>query len=192
MTVGQVAVVTGPPGAGKTTVASLLADTPTPSVHLHTDDFWTWIRPGAIPPHSPQAHQQNTVVMGVIVEAAFGFARGGYHVVVDGIIGPRFVDQFIQAARAYDVGLRYIVLRPTEEITLQRAADRTHQAITDPRIVEAMYDQFRDLGPFESHVIDSTGLSASVTAALVRRAISAPHTVLWPTRDASHRSAAMS
>lgn len=183
MTIGKVTVVTGPPGAGKTTVARLLVDGPTPSVHLHADDFWTWIRPHAIPAYSPQAHQQNSIIMGVIVEAAFGFARGGYHVVLDGVVGPWFVDQFVQAARAFDIGMRYVVLRPSEDTTVQRAVERGHGSLTDPNAVRAMYDQFRELGPYEKHVIDSTGLSSTVTAALVRRAISAPHTVLWPGRD---------
>ena len=40
---GQVIVLAGPPGAGKSTVARLLADRRSPSVHLHCDDFWHYI-----------------------------------------------------------------------------------------------------------------------------------------------------
>jgi adenylate kinase family enzyme len=36
---GDVLVVLGPPAAGKTTVASLIAARRSPSVHLHADDF---------------------------------------------------------------------------------------------------------------------------------------------------------
>src|SRR5689334_1125692 len=84
---GAVVVLTGPPGAGKTTVARVLADRLTPSVHLHTDDFWHYIRQGWIAPYLPEAHRQNQVVINVVVQAAFGFAQGGYHVIVDGIVG---------------------------------------------------------------------------------------------------------
>jgi hypothetical protein len=42
---GVVLVLTGPPGAGKSTVAELVASSAgRPTVHLHTDDFYTSIR----------------------------------------------------------------------------------------------------------------------------------------------------
>ncbi|MEU8513863.1 zeta toxin family protein [Kitasatospora sp. NPDC048722] len=85
---GQVIVLTGPPGAGKSTVSALLADRLTPSVHLHGDDFWHYIKQGRLPPHLPEAHRQNQVVLEVLVAAAFGYAAGGYHVVYDGVVGP--------------------------------------------------------------------------------------------------------
>lgn len=60
---GEVLIVTGAPGAGKTTVAALVASgNAGPAVHLHADDFWHYIKTGWIAPYLPEAHQQNTVV----------------------------------------------------------------------------------------------------------------------------------
>lgn len=56
-------VVTGPPGAGKTTVAGLLADVFDPSVHLRGDEFWRFIQTGYIAPWRADSHAQNAVVI---------------------------------------------------------------------------------------------------------------------------------
>ena len=72
-------VLTGPPGAGKSTVARLLADALPFSVHLHSDDFWRYIRQGRIAPYLPAAHRQNQVVIDALTQAAFAYAAGGYH-----------------------------------------------------------------------------------------------------------------
>ena len=122
-------VLTGPPGAGKSTVARLLADALPSSVHLHSDDFWNYIRQGRIAPYLPQAHQQNQVVIDALAQAAFAYAAGGYHVMCDGIVGPWFIDVFRAAAAARATELHYVILRPDEPTTLRRASARGDQRI---------------------------------------------------------------
>ncbi|WP_219464758.1 AAA family ATPase [Nonomuraea rhizosphaerae] len=161
----EVVIVSGPPGAGKSTVARLLADAVTPSVHLHTDDFWGFIRRGAVAPYLAESEHQNETVMGVLAGAAFGYAGGGYHVLVDGVVGPWFVGAFTKARRA---PLHYVVLRPDKETVLARATGRGLDALTDPEPVLHMYQQFVDLRELERHAFDSTRLSAERTAAEVR------------------------
>lgn len=114
-------MLTVPPGAGKTTVAAILAQRYTPSVHLHADDFWDFIRAGAVPPYLPQAHQQNTVVITALARTAATYAAGGYHAIVDGIIGPWFIERFCAAADPAPGQIHYLVLRPDESTTLHRA-----------------------------------------------------------------------
>jgi chloramphenicol 3-O-phosphotransferase len=169
---GKVIVVTGPPGAGKTTIARLVTDKLSPSVHLHADDFWHFIQHGAIAPYLAEAHHQNTIVIGVLVRAAFGYATGGYDVICDGIIGPWFLDAFRTTSATNGVELHYLVLRPDEATTLRRAIRRTEvDALTGPEPIRSLYHQFGSLDALEQHALDTTYMTAVETAEVVLRAI---------------------
>ena len=67
-------IVTGPPGAGKTTTSRLLAEASERAVHLESDRFFRFIASGYVEPWRPESHAQNTVVMGIVARAAAGYA----------------------------------------------------------------------------------------------------------------------
>ena len=97
---GAVVILTGPPGAGKSTVADILArQSETPTVHLHTDDFYDrYIKSGYILPWLPESQKQNETVTKAIAATAAAYAEGGYLTVIDGIVGPWFLAPFREAA----------------------------------------------------------------------------------------------
>lgn len=66
---------------------------------------------------------QNVVVIDALPGAAVTYAVGGYHMVVDGIVGPWCLDRLLARAAAGRVEVDYVVLRPAQAV-----AARGHQA----------------------------------------------------------------
>ena len=166
-------ILTGPPGAGKSTIGGRVARRHSRAVHLHTDDFWAYIVAGSIPPYEAAASEQNQTVMRVIAEASFGYARGGYFTVLDGIVGPWMLRHFRRLSTAQpEVDLVYIVLRPRRQVALARAQARTTQgALLSQGPIGHMWDQFADLGPLESHVLDTSDDDTGATERRVQAAL---------------------
>ena len=162
---GNILILTGSPGAGKSTTArSLVAASDGPAVHMHSDDFWHFIKKGAILPYLPEAHTQNDVVMGVLAQAAEGYAKGNYFVVVDGIVGPWLIHPF----RKLGPPLHYIVLRPALDAAIERCRFRGGDTLADPEAIRALHKQFSVLDEFENHVIETVGHSPDDTLAAVQ------------------------
>jgi predicted ABC-type ATPase len=174
MSGGSVLILTGPPGAGKSTVADVLArSSREPSVHLHTDDFYDrFIKSGFILPWLPESHAQNATVTNAIAAAAFAYARGGYFVIVDGIVGAWFVEPYRAAAAG--VPLHYAVLMPeSADLAVRRVKQRgTHGLKAEPAVRE-LYRQFSALGALEKHALHTAAFSVEQTVGSLREQMAA-------------------
>lgn len=165
--VSSLLVVTGPPGAGKSAVADVLARAGQHSVLIEGDAFFGFLARGAIEPWLPESNDQNTVVTKAAASAAGAFARGGYATVYDGVIGPWFLPTF-GAATGLD-HLDYAVLLPSVEVCVRRVTTRRGHGFSDEAATRKMHAEFA-AAPADRHLLHDPPDDIAAVAALIESA----------------------
>jgi predicted kinase len=171
---GQLLLLTGAPGCGKTTIAPLVADRAPLSACLDLDWFFAKLRSGALEPWREEAHQQNRVVLSAAASAVATFTAGGYFTVADGILNPFMLDLFVTACEPLGIELNYAVLRAPLAVVLSRVQARTTEpqhagALSDATVVQALWNGFETHGVDDRHHVDSSALSPEVIAEEIYR-----------------------
>jgi predicted ABC-type ATPase len=168
MDAGALLIVAGPPGAGKSTVARLLADAVDRSVLVESDAFFAFLAAGAIPPWLPESDAQNHVVTEAAARATAAFVSAGYDTYYDGVMGPWFLSHFMDAAGL--VELDYVVLLPPVEATVGRVAARRGHGFTDEEATRSMHRAFVADPVDERHLIrDSEATPAEIASMVTLR-----------------------
>lgn len=171
-----IVLVSGPCGSGKTSISQILAkESPCRlAVHMHSDDFYQYIRKGYIPPWQDDSGDQNEIVIRAAAACAEQYALGGYQVYMDGVIGPWFLENWKNLGKK-GLDIRYVVLRPSRQETVARAMEREKGKefpLLEENIVK-MWELFQNLGEYERHVVDTTGQSLEESVRLIQTGLQA-------------------
>jgi gluconate kinase len=131
--------LSGPIGAGKTTVAKALVPLlPAPLSYIEGDTFWTFIKKNG----ERSMRDDFPVLVRSMTAAAIPFARSGYRVLVDFSIPPIFVDKARTILK--EVPFDFVLLRPSFEVCAYRAATRQEGAIADREMLKNFYARFEE------------------------------------------------
>jgi cytidylate kinase len=165
--VAELLIITGPPGAGKSTVARLVADLLEPSALVPGDSFFGFVARGYIDPWLPESHEQNTVVTEASARATSVFARGGFATIFDGMVGPWFLPTFLEHADLDAV--HYAVLLPSVETCVARVRERVDHDFRDEDVTRQMHAAFTNAGIDTRSLLDAESDPASIAEEVLRR-----------------------
>ncbi len=159
-------VLTGPPGAGKTSVGEEIAKRFPCSVFFSLDTIRHFVKSGYLDPWRDAAADQLQLSESIAAEMIRRYTETGYVVIVDGIF---FDDQLQKLKREFD-DVHGFVLLPSLETAIRR--DRTRPAAhQEPERSHILHRDYSGATFSDFKVLDSTEQTLRETVDAVYREV---------------------
>lgn len=179
----DVLILSGPPGAGKTTVALALADRYDRVAHVQADVLRHLITPtGFVRPHATgreaEWRRQQRLAMRNAVSVAVNFLAGRVGVIIDDVV-PTEADYFfyLDGLRPAGVPIHHVRLLPRLEVSVERDALRKTARAGRARI-EAVYEEMAGWQT-EVPTIDNSLLSPEAAADKLQQLTTSGESLVW-------------
>ena len=157
----RVLIVTGPPGAGKNTVANVIAQH---IAHLAVIDVdvvrWMIVQPHAAPWEGEEGLRQQKLGVRNACQLATNFLSEGFNTVILDVLTNETATMYKQALSSFIH--RIVLMLPSLEETLHRAQSRPARLTLGE--IRSSYEGQQQLSVFDAK-IDNTSLSADDVAA---------------------------
>ena len=177
----QILILTGPPGAGKTSVATALADRYDRVAHIPVDGLRHFITPtGYRAPGKPGFERQQQLAIRNACDLARNFMAERFAVIIDDIAPEHEqLDAYIEGLKDAGVPVHYVRLLPSLEVCRERNRGRRADRVPVERL-ELLYQQFEAAAEMPGSVIDSGSMTIEGTADLLQALTTSGESIVWP------------
>ena len=161
----DVLILTGPPAAGKSSVAEALAERYDRVAHVEVDTLRHFVTPtGYVPPGRPGFERQQSLAIRNACALTRNFVEERFAVIIDDVVVTRVeLSLYLDALKPAGAPVHVVRLLPRLEVCLERNAGR-REGRMNPERIETVYREMVAVNDLPGVTVDNSEMTAHQSA----------------------------